>query len=123
MSTNHEYHIGDGTVWSKTALSLRQDPHALAVVIEAASDGLQQYFSDVRYQLDTSVVSTLCSILIFVEYHSDGILHYYGTSPLLQTQMTTSNSLYRRVESPLGLILNTLTETPSGPTTFPFANE
>ena len=32
-----------------------------------------QYLAGVRYQRDTSVVAALCPILLFVEYHDDGI--------------------------------------------------
>ena len=53
---------------------LRQDPHALAVLAEAASDDLQQYFAGVHYQRDAPVVAALCPILLFMEYHDDGII-------------------------------------------------
>ena len=49
--------------------------------------------------------------------------HCYGTSPPLYIRTTISSSLRRRVGSPLRVILNRSTETPSGPTAFPFANE
>ena len=62
----------------ETTLFLRQDPHALTVLAEAASDDLQQYLAGVRYQRDAPVVTALCPILLFVEYHDDAIL------PLLQ---------------------------------------
>ena len=52
---------------------LRQDPHALTVLAEAAGDDIQQYLAGVRYQRDSIVVAALCPILIFVEYHDDGI--------------------------------------------------
>ena len=52
---------------------LRQDPHALALLAEAASDDLQQYFAGVRYQRDAPVAAELCPILRFMEYHDDGI--------------------------------------------------
>ena len=42
----------------------------LAVLVQVASDGLQQYLA---YQRDTSVVVALCPILLFVKYHDDGI--------------------------------------------------
>ena len=38
-----------------------------------ASNDLQRYLPGVRYQPSTSVVATLCPILLFVEYHDDGI--------------------------------------------------
>ena len=57
----------------ETTLFLRQDAHALTVLTEAASDDLQQYLAGVRYQRDTPVVATLCSVLLFVEYHDDGV--------------------------------------------------
>ena len=41
--------------------------------IEAASDDLQQYLAGVRYQRDAPVVAELCPILLFMEYHDDGI--------------------------------------------------
>ena len=49
-------HIDDRTVRSETTLSLRQDPD----------------LAGVRYQRDTPVVSALCPILLFMEYHDDG---------------------------------------------------
>ena len=52
---------------------LRQDPHALAVLTEMASDDLQQYLAGVRYQRDTPVVAALCPILFCVEDHDDSI--------------------------------------------------
>ena len=52
---------------------LRQDPHALTVLVEAASDGLQQYLAGVRYQRDAPVVAAFCPILFFMEYHDDDI--------------------------------------------------
>ena len=48
--TNHEHHIGGRTVWSKTTLFLRQNPHALTVLAEPESDDLQQYVTGVRHQ-------------------------------------------------------------------------
>ena len=54
----------------------RQDPHALAVLAEAASDDLQQYLAGVRYQRDAPVVAALCLILLFVEYHDDVCIMY-----------------------------------------------
>ena len=47
----------------------------LTVLAEAANDDLQQYLAGVRYQRDTPVVSALCPILLFMEYHDDGILY------------------------------------------------
>ena len=73
VSSNHKHHIGGRTVWSETTLFLRQNPHALTVLAEAASDDLQQYRAGVRYQGDTPVVAALCPILLFVKYHGDGI--------------------------------------------------
>ena len=60
-------------VRSKTTLFLRQDPYALAVLAEAASDDFQQYLAGVRYQRDAPVAAALCPILLFMEYHDDGI--------------------------------------------------
>ena len=60
-------------VRSETTLFLLQDPHALTVLAEAASDDLQQYLASVRYQRDAPVVAALCPILLFMEYHDDGI--------------------------------------------------
>ena len=60
-------------VRSETTLFLRQDPHALAILTEVASYELQQYLADVCYQQDTPVVAAFCPILLFVEYHDDGI--------------------------------------------------
>ena len=72
--TNHKHHIDGRTVRSETTLFLRQDPHTLAVLAEASSDDRQQYLAGVRYQRDATVVAALCPILIFVEYHKNGIL-------------------------------------------------
>ena len=71
--TNHKHHIGDRKVRSETTLFLRQDPHALTVLAEVASDDLQKYLAGVRYQRDAPEVAALCPILLFVEYHDDGI--------------------------------------------------
>ena len=38
---------------------VRQDPHALAVFADAASDDLKKYLASVRYQRDVSVVAAL----------------------------------------------------------------
>ena len=69
----NKHHIGGRTVRSETTVFLRQDPHALTVIAEAASDDLQQYLGGVRYQRDAPVVAALCPILLFVKYHDDGI--------------------------------------------------
>ena len=84
--TNHKHHIGGRTVRSETTLFLRQDPHALTVLAEAASDDLQQYLAGVRYQRDAPVVSALCPIFLFVEYHDDGIV------PLLRQLASPPNT-------------------------------
>ena len=124
QSTNHKHHIGGRTVRSETTLFLRQDPHALTVLAEAASDDLQQYLAGVCYHRDAPVVAALCPILLFVEYHDDGILPLLRhPPPPPQIRTTISNSLRRRAGSPLRVIFNSSTETPSGPTAFPFANE
>ena len=103
---------------------LRQDLCTLAVVTEAAIDDLQRYLADVRYQRDAPVVAALCAILLLVEYHDDGMFHCCGISPPLQIQTTTiSSSLRRKAESPVRVVLNSSTETPSGPTAFQFAIE
>ena len=52
---------------------LRQDPHTLTVLTEAASDELQQYLAGVRYQREAPVFAALCPIRLFVEYQDDGI--------------------------------------------------
>ena len=70
---NHKHHIGGRTVRSETTLFLRQDPHALTVLAEAASDDLQQYLAGVRYQRDAPVVAALCQTLLFVKYHDNGL--------------------------------------------------
>ena len=71
--TNHKHDIGGRTVRSETTLFLWQDPHALAVLTEVASDDLQQYLAGVRYQREAPVVAALCPILLFMQYHDDGI--------------------------------------------------
>ena len=45
--TNPKRNIGGRTVRSETTLFLPQDPQALAVLAEAASDDLQQYLASV----------------------------------------------------------------------------
>ena len=55
---------------SETILFLRQDPHALAALAEAASDDLQQYLAGVCYQRDAPVFAALCPIYFFVECHN-----------------------------------------------------
>ena len=52
---------------------LLPDPHALTLLAEAASDDLQQYLAGVCYQRDAPVVATLYPILLFAEYHDNGI--------------------------------------------------
>ena len=84
--TNHKHHIGGRTVRSKTTMFLRQDPHALTVLAEAASDDLLQYLAGVRYQRDAPVVAALCPILLFMECHDDGIF------PLLRHLAPPSNT-------------------------------
>ena len=121
--TNHKHHIGGKTVRSETTLFLRQDPHALTVLDEVASDDLQQYLTGVRYQRDAPVVAALCPILLFMEYHDDGILPLLRHLAPPQIRTTILSSLRRRVGSPLRVILNSSTETPSGPTAFAFTNE
>ena len=121
--TNQAHHIGGRTVLSETTLFLRQNPRALAVLTEGTRDDFQQYLAGVRYQRDIRVVSTLCPILIFVEYHDEGIFPLLRHLPLLQMQRAISSSLRRRAGSSLRVISNSSTETPSGPTVFRFANE
>ena len=105
--TNHKHHIGGRTVRAETTLFLRQDPHALTVLAEAANDDLQQYPAGVRYQRDAPIVAALCPIFLFVEYHDDGIfplLRHLAPPPQIRT--TISSSLRRRAGSPLRVILN-----------------
>ena len=71
--TNYKHHTGGIAVYSETTLFLRQDLHALAVLAEAASDNFQQHLAGVHYQRDAPVGAALCSILLFMEYHDDGI--------------------------------------------------
>ena len=83
--TNHKHHIGGRRVLSETTLFLRQDPRALTVLTEAASDDLQQYLAGVRYQRDTPEIAALCPIFLFVEYHDGDIfpLLYSADFPTL----------------------------------------
>ena len=62
-------------------LFLRQDPHAFAVLAEAANDDLQQYLAGVLCQRDASVVAALYRILLFMEYHDDGIFSLTAVPP------------------------------------------
>ena len=113
VPTNHEHNIGGRTVRSETTLFLRQDPHVLAVLAEAASDDRQQYLAGVRYQRNTPVVAALCPILLFAEYHDDGMFPLLRHLPPLQIETTVLSSLRRRAGSPLKVVLNSSTETPS----------
>ena len=102
---------------------LRQNLHALAVLAEAASDDLQQCLAGVRYQQDTPVVAALCPILLFMEYLDDGIFSLiWHLAPPPNTNDDVEQ-FHRSAGSPLRVILTSLTETPSGSTAFPFANE
>ena len=56
---NHKHNIDGRTVQSETNVFLRQDPGALAVLTEAASDYLQQYLAGVAYQRATPAVAAL----------------------------------------------------------------
>ena len=116
------------TVRSETPIMfLRQDPHALTVLAEVASDDLQQYPAGVRYQRDAPVVAALCPFLLFMEYHTDGIfllLRHLPPRPNTNDDIEQlSSSLRRWAGSPLRVMLNRSTENPTGPTAFPFANE
>ena len=77
----------------------------------------------VRYQQDAPVVAAVCPILLFVEYHDDGIFPLLRHLAPPQIRTAISSSLRRRAGSPLRVILNSSTETPYGSTAFPFANE
>ena len=80
---------------------LRQHPHAPAVLAEAAGDDFQHYLAGVRYQRDAPVVAALCPILLFMEYHDDGIFPLLRhLAPPLQIQTTMSSSPRRRAGSP-----------------------
>ena len=92
--TNQKYHVGGRTVRSKTTLFHRQDPHALTVLTEMASDYLQQYLARARYQRDAPVVAALCPILLFVEYHDDVIF------PLLRNLAPPPNTSEDIEQSP-----------------------
>ena len=107
----------------ETTLFLRQDPHAPAVLAEAASDDLQQYLAGVRPQQDAPVLAVFCPILPFVEYHDDAVFPLNFHPPLQIKPTMISISLQHRAGSPLRAILNSSTETPSDATGFPFANE
>ena len=112
---------------SETTLFLRQDPHALAVLTDAVSDDLQQYFAGVRcYLRDVPVVAVLCPILPFVEYHADD---HDGTFPLRHAPPPPNkNDDIEQPPSQGGITVEgdleqLTTEIPSGSTAFPFANE
>ena len=110
-------------VRSETTLFLRQDPHAPAVLAEAASDDLQQYLAGVRYERDAPVVAAPCPILLFMEYHDDSIF------PLLRHLAPPPNTNHDIEQSPAqgGVIvegyLEQLNLDSAGPTAFSFANE
>ena len=78
-----------------------------------------------RYQRDAPVVAALRPILLFVEYHDDGIF------PLLLQHLAPPPNTNDDIEqSPAqgGITVeddleNSSTETSSGPAAFPFANE
>ena len=61
-------------------------------------------------EMPLPVVAALCPILLFVEYHDDGIfplLRHLAPPPQIRT--TTSSSLRRRAGSPLRVTLNSST--------------
>ena len=59
VATNHEHVVGGRTVRSETTPSRWQNPDALAVLTESASDDLEQHLAGVRYQRDTPIVTAL----------------------------------------------------------------
>ena len=69
---NRNFNSGNAARYEATMLPSK-DHHVLAVLADAASDDLQQYLAGVHYQRHTLVVVTLFPILLFVEYHDDGI--------------------------------------------------
>ena len=85
--------IGGQTVRPETTLFLPHDPDALAVLAEAASDDLQQHLAGVRYKGDVPEVVAICSILLFMEYHDDGIFPLlWHLAPPLNTNDDTEHS-------------------------------
>ena len=104
---------------------LRQDPHALSVLAEAASEDLQQYLAGVRYQRDAPVVA-LCPILLFMGYHDDGLFPLLLLRHLVPPPNTNDDGIE---QSPAqgGITIESDLEQLNGgsvdPTAFPFANE
>ena len=123
--TNHKHHIGGRTVRSETSLFLRQDPHALAVFAEVASDDLQQYLAGVRYYNSEMPLYLPHSVRLFFLWSTMmmALLYCCGTLVLLEIGTAILSSLRRRAGSPLRVTLNSSTETPFGPAAFSFANE
>ena len=121
--TNYKRYIGGRTVRSETTMFLQQDPHALTVLAEVASDVCQQYLAGVRFQRDAPVFAALCPILLLIEYHDNDIFPLLRHLPPPPIRTTISSNFRRRAGSPSRLILNSSTETPSDSTAFPFANE
>ena len=105
-------------VRSESTLFLLQNFHAFAVHTEAANDNLQHYLAGVRYRRDTPLVTALFPILIFVKYHNDGRFLLLRHPSFLQIRAKISNSHRRRMRSPLRVILNSSTETPSSRRSF-----
>ena len=70
----------------------------------------KQYLAGLCYQRDTPIVAALCPILLFVEYHDDGIfLHCCRPPPLqIQTTMISSRFYRRRDHHSLSVTLNQL---------------
>ena len=67
LSTIYEHNTGGRTVRLETTLFFWQDPKALTVFTEAASDGFQKYLAGARYQRHIFVVAALIPILLLLD--------------------------------------------------------
>ena len=81
-------------------------------------------FSRILLACATSeVFAALFPTLLFVEHHDDRIFPLLRHLSPFQIETTISSSPRRRAGSPLRVILNSSTETSSGPTAFRLANK
>ena len=100
-----------GRIPTRSQYSLRRRAMTFSSILPVCAT------SEMPLQLPHSVRSFFLRTMMMTYFHC------CGTSPPLQIRTTISNSFQRRAGSPLRVILGSSTETPSGSTAFPFANE
>ena len=103
-----------GRISTRAQYSLRRLAKTFSIMLSACTTSEMPF-----------IVAAICPVLLLVEYHDDGtfppLLRHLP--PPSKYKSTISSSLRCRVESPLRVIMNSPTETPSGPTSFPSSNE